>query len=729
MRFLDDRRGQSVVIGTVVLFGFLIVALAVYQAQIVPTENADVEFEHSQLVEEDVIDLRNSVLSAGDTGSGRSTSVSLGTRYPQRTFFVNPPPATGSLETTDPREVRIENVTVDAEGNVGAYWNARIADGEAGTIDDLETRSIRYEPDYHEYDTPPDYVYEHSLMLAESDGAAVARTDQTTVHGDRNRISLSLLDGDLSEQGTQRASVDPETLSQNRRTVTLNSDGDDPIVLILPTAVADGNVDDLVDEWESRVGDDVADVTASGDAIRIELNASRTYRLGLSKVGVGRTGGKVNESDGYITEVSRSGGVAVAEVRDRYNNPVEDANVMIDNGTEIDTRRTDADGRVEYEATDSAVDIGMYINENDADWESVTFEDLGADPGGGGGDGESGAGQGGDSEWGENDTTEIVSTSGGVWSGIDNVNAVILSNPRLSPINPDGGEAAVDTRYFRIAFVIGDPPSGETRYTFVFPTDPDDLEFEYEDGRFTYDDDVPILILEESSEGVSTLVDAEIDNEAFTNWYVDGEELNLLDETVYVDPNEVRSDLEGIREHLFQNEDQEAFITDVTGRSNLTLEQRQYDGGQADDVEYNDDGSAIGSGNAEVEFSVSNTGDETVEIESIAVDETSPPDAVELRETNGGTGPGNRDVFVSGNNDGYYEAGDRGNDRYTVGDTVTLTDGPVSIDPGGDAVVSLTRFYDGGSGDSGSYVDMTGETVTVSLVFGDGTVKTVTVET
>jgi len=93
MRFSRDRRGQSVVVGTVVLFGFLILALGIYQVQVVPTENADVEFEHSQEVEDHFGDLRNGVLDAAATASTRSTQIRLGTRYPSRTFFVNPRPS------------------------------------------------------------------------------------------------------------------------------------------------------------------------------------------------------------------------------------------------------------------------------------------------------------------------------------------------------------------------------------------------------------------------------------------------------------------------------------------------------------------------------------------------------------------------------------------------------------------------------------------------------------
>ncbi|OYR78810.1 hypothetical protein DJ71_17160, partial [Halorubrum sp. E3] len=228
MRFSHDRRGQSVVIGTVILFGFLIVALSLYQVQVVPQENSEVEFDHSQQVEGEIIDLRNAILSASRTGDGRPTSLKLGTRYPQRTFSLNPPPASGELSTTEPRELRIENVTVDDDNNIGSYWANRTATDDAITFD---TRSLRYSPGYNEFRNGPDLVYEHSLVVAEFDTAALGRTGQTAVDSGRDRIRLTALDGEVDESGVERTSLDPETLSQSRRSVTLSATGGDPIVL------------------------------------------------------------------------------------------------------------------------------------------------------------------------------------------------------------------------------------------------------------------------------------------------------------------------------------------------------------------------------------------------------------------------------------------------------------------------------------------------------------------
>ncbi|WP_418280915.1 hypothetical protein [Halorubrum sp. DTA98] len=370
MRFSHDRRGQSVVIGTVILFGFLIVAMAVYQAQVVPTENANVEFEHSQQVEGDFVDLRNALLSAVQTGDGRSTSVTLGTRYPQRTFFVNPPSVTGSVSTTESRELRVSNVTVDAEDNAAFYWDDRTGENDTITFD---TRSLRYSPEYNELRDGPDLVYEHSLVVGEFDGAVLGRTGQTTVSSDRNRIRLTALDGDLSESAIERRTVDPVPISQSRRSVALNSTGDDPIVLELPTDVSMERADDLESEWERRLGANAESVTVADGVIRIELDGGEGYRLDLGKVGVGTGATVPNESDGYVVAVPSNDDAAVVEVRDRFNNPLQGANVSVFVDDDLETtRRTDDDGRAEF-TPERSPRVEMTINDGEAPWEGVLF--------------------------------------------------------------------------------------------------------------------------------------------------------------------------------------------------------------------------------------------------------------------------------------------------------------------------------------------------------------------
>ena len=99
MQFGDDERAAAIQVGAVLLFGILIISMAMYQATVVPDQNEGVEFNHNQEVQGQMQDLRNTVVSVPGGGGGGSVTVELGTRYPSRSLLVNPGPAYGSLRT------------------------------------------------------------------------------------------------------------------------------------------------------------------------------------------------------------------------------------------------------------------------------------------------------------------------------------------------------------------------------------------------------------------------------------------------------------------------------------------------------------------------------------------------------------------------------------------------------------------------------------------------------
>ena len=343
MSFSHDRRGQSVVVGTVILFGFLILALSIYQVQFVPAENSEIEFEHSQQVEGDFQDLRNGILQAGSTGTAQSQRIRLGTRYPQRTFFLNPPAATGELRSVETGEIEVRNVEVDV--NKGADENAR--DFWAQVEPTYETRSLQYTPEYNEYREGPTLTYEHSTIAAEfPNDAVLLRSNQTVLRDDR--ISLIALTGQYAERGVEPRSVDPEAVSQGTRTVPITAESDAEIVL--PTAVE--NATRLAERWDSRFSSlDVSVDDASGP-ISVSLQQGETYRLRLAEVALDDA---ERPEPAYIVPIGPetvvSGQSIGVEVRDRYNNPVEGAPVEIDD----EEFRTDDDGRVFTEITEDVV--------------------------------------------------------------------------------------------------------------------------------------------------------------------------------------------------------------------------------------------------------------------------------------------------------------------------------------------------------------------------------------
>ena len=437
MRFSRDRRGQSVVVGTVILFGFLIVALGVYQVQVIPTDNANVEFEHSQAVEDDFGDLRNDILRAGSTGSTGSTQIRLGTRYPGRTFFVNPPPVSGSLETEETGSIRVHNATVadGAHQNVRDFWN---------TNPSFETRSLRYDADYNEFDGAPELVYEHSVVAAEFDDAVLLRTGQTVVS--EERISLTALTGSVSESGVEPQSVDPRAVSASDTTIPLEPFGGN-ITLQLPTAVGNESADALADRWtEALPAGATATPNATGEAINVTLaNGSDPYRLALSEVSLDTTG---DTEPAYIVPVG-SNTTAVdepitVEVRDRYNNPVPDATVAFDGTNET----TDDDGRASFVPTAPDDELTARINgSSGVEYESVDF-DIGSSVGVTGN-------RTFDVEWDEIDPIQVED---GTSESLD-----ILVSDAVSGSQIDG--ATVDVSFSPRGSVTGQPSLSEPSQT------------------------------------------------------------------------------------------------------------------------------------------------------------------------------------------------------------------------------------------------------------------------
>ncbi|WP_228841117.1 PKD domain-containing protein [Halorubrum sp. AJ67] len=187
MRFSRDRRGQSVVVGTVILFGFLILALSLYQVQVVPQENAQVEFQHFEEVRNDLVDLRAGVLTAGQADTPQFKSIRLGTTYPNRLFAINPPPPGGTLRTSDAYNVTIANGT------------------ETITI---PSRFISYSPGYNELSRTPTR-YDNSVLYLdgrEQGEDIVVIEDQSLV--DDGTVRLTVLQNEYRRSGTQRATVE-----------------------------------------------------------------------------------------------------------------------------------------------------------------------------------------------------------------------------------------------------------------------------------------------------------------------------------------------------------------------------------------------------------------------------------------------------------------------------------------------------------------------------------------
>ena len=273
MRFVGDERAQSIQVGAVLLFAILIVFLAVWQAVVIPNQNEQVEFDHNQEVQSQLEQLRADMAAMAGSSTVRSSSIDLGVRYPSRLVSLNPPAASGRLETVGTTNESIAAVirNANATGETGDFWN--------GTNRSFNTGAIVYEPRYNEYAQPPNTVLENGVLFNEfSDGRTLPLTDQVVVDGDRIRIGA--LNGSLSLDRIDSASVDLRPASTQTRTVAVSEPNPGTVggnvTIELPTRLNQNN-------WEELIrGEQVHDVTVDSGTVTIEmtnLQEQESYNL------------------------------------------------------------------------------------------------------------------------------------------------------------------------------------------------------------------------------------------------------------------------------------------------------------------------------------------------------------------------------------------------------------------------------------------------------------------
>lgn len=389
MEFRGDRRGQAVMVGAVLLLAIFVIGLAIVQSQVLPDENRQVEFEHSQQVQGEIQELRNAILRAGSVGTAQPQSIRLGTRYPQRTLTINPPPASGTLSVDSLGEdaLRIENATAVGDLETRDYWN--------GSTKTFRIGQLRYEPSYNEYANAPETVYESSVVYNEFDDGEeqFPLTGQRLIDG--RTISLITFDGSLSENEIDRVSVDPQAVSVSTRTVTIGEDDDeDPIVLEFESDLPVAEWEELLDSEMAPDGNVVAIETTENGDIRIELDGEEKYNLRMGLVTTGNPAGSETDAT-YVTDVrgtdetvtaGGSGTRLVVEARDRFNNPVSGVEIEDDfedrnnvGSLEAIEPTTDSEGQAIYryeppESVTQTESVAFDLFFGDREYEEVSFD-------------------------------------------------------------------------------------------------------------------------------------------------------------------------------------------------------------------------------------------------------------------------------------------------------------------------------------------------------------------
>ena len=220
MNFSRDRRGQSVVIGTVIIFGFLIAALSLYQVQVVPQQNGQVEFQHSEQVRNDLVDLRAGILQAGSTERDQYETVRLGTEYPPRLLGINPPAPAGTLRTSDSYPINITYANNDT------------------LIESIPTRFIEYRSGYNEIERSSTWIDSSVLYVDardDGDGVAIIEEQELVVN---DTLRIVAVQNEFQTSRTGRVSLELY-LKENLDESTNLSGFDGPVNVSIPTRLDD----------------------------------------------------------------------------------------------------------------------------------------------------------------------------------------------------------------------------------------------------------------------------------------------------------------------------------------------------------------------------------------------------------------------------------------------------------------------------------------------------------
>lgn len=230
-KFAGDTRGVASVIGFVFLIGILVLLLAVYQAQVVPQQNAETELAHHEETRYELRSLHHAISDVSQKQSPRFQSISLGTDYQPRTLGINPPPAAGTIQTEQ--------------------HNISISNGsDTGNIS-IPTQFIEYQPKYNELDIGSTWYENSVLYLDERDrGNGIAVIEHQELVDESGNVTVVALQNEFQETGTGRVTLELYP-SNNLNNVSLPDTNGNNYTVKIPTRL------NRTSYWESQLGDSI----------------------------------------------------------------------------------------------------------------------------------------------------------------------------------------------------------------------------------------------------------------------------------------------------------------------------------------------------------------------------------------------------------------------------------------------------------------------------------------
>ncbi len=339
------------------MFGLLILTLAVYQASIVPDQHAQAELEHFEATQTELVELRDTITAAGHTGHSQFSSLRLGTTYDSAFLAINPPPPAGTIQTTEKHNITIANQTDQTN---------------------VSTRFVEYQPGYSELSIDPTRLEQSVLYVDGRDrGDNVSVIEDQTIVTDET-VSITALQNEFRQTDTGRVSLELYPLNAVDESELPDRDGENFTVTV-PTRLDD---DDYWDETlaDSTVYEGVDTEEHGTDTHALNLSVAKN-NLELNTVGLhsapaespAKTTGPAVVTDGTISVES------IDDVDENEDDQTQEfvftAETALEEGTNVSITVSEPnDAGVEYEdaAIDIAEDTGEASSTDDGD--TLAFE-------------------------------------------------------------------------------------------------------------------------------------------------------------------------------------------------------------------------------------------------------------------------------------------------------------------------------------------------------------------
>lgn len=378
--FLSRDRGQSNLVGFMVLLGFIMLLFTIAQVQVAPQVQAETEYEHASEVIKGAANIQADSIEAAATGAKRSSTLQMGSSYPSYIILVHPPGPSGTLSTGDEHTLELHNAKA---------VRSETADHIDGTTQTFQHQPVTYSPQYAEFSSAGDTVIEQATLYQDYENSDRLVATPDVVNG--NQVTLIASTGDFAE-GSQRSKVvETVPLSASEETVLVEDTGN-PITLRFQSSLPVEKWRDILSAEIDPTGNPnndryVASVSnPSGDVIEIELEAGQTYEVNYAKLGykLGEQAAFPDAADPepkYLTTSEPTTQTVetnateefVVQARDRYSNPVSNTVVeatATQGSANAISQVTRADGTVTiiYEAPPTAA--------GSPDTLTVEFRDL-----------------------------------------------------------------------------------------------------------------------------------------------------------------------------------------------------------------------------------------------------------------------------------------------------------------------------------------------------------------